>query len=239
MRSLEVQKTRDRRVRGMILDVDGTLLDSMAIWNEAGSRYLKTLGIAAEEGLGEILFPMSVPEAAEYLKSRYRIAQTTEQISAGIVRAVEKFYLYEAALKPGVKGFLEELRKRQIPAVCATTSEADYLKPAFRRLKIEGYIQAIITGSDAGVGKTEPKMYLMAAEKLSVPPGNLIVAEDVLYALRTAKKAGFLTLGIYDSASSADQKEIRREADVYLKSFQMPEALWAFIGSRNASAANE
>ena len=45
-------------IRGAIFDVDGTLLDSMAIWEDAGARYLKGLGIQAQEDLGKLLFPM-------------------------------------------------------------------------------------------------------------------------------------------------------------------------------------
>ena len=44
-------------IRGAIFDVDGTLLDSMAIWEDAGARYLKGLGIQAQKIWGNFYFP--------------------------------------------------------------------------------------------------------------------------------------------------------------------------------------
>ena len=46
--------------KGAIFDVDGTLLDSMPIWEDAAARFLAGLGIRAQEGLGDIMFRMSL-----------------------------------------------------------------------------------------------------------------------------------------------------------------------------------
>jgi beta-phosphoglucomutase-like phosphatase (HAD superfamily) len=47
-------------ITGAIFDVDGTLLDSMQVWNDAGERYLRGLGIEAEPDLGRLMFSMSM-----------------------------------------------------------------------------------------------------------------------------------------------------------------------------------
>ena len=47
-------------IRGAIFDLDGVLLDSMAVWNDLGVRYLRKRGIEPEDGLGQILFSMSM-----------------------------------------------------------------------------------------------------------------------------------------------------------------------------------
>ena len=60
--------------RGAIFDVDGTLLDSMPIWENASERFLEGLGIEAEPGLNEIMFRMSLDEGAAYLRSAYNLA---------------------------------------------------------------------------------------------------------------------------------------------------------------------
>lgn len=54
-------------VKGIIFDADGTLLNSMPIWENLGELYLKSMGIEAKQGLGEVLFTMSLPQAARYL----------------------------------------------------------------------------------------------------------------------------------------------------------------------------
>lgn len=53
-------------IKSAIFDVDGTLLDSMKIWDDAGERYLSSVGKTAENGLSEKLCDMSLTEGAEY-----------------------------------------------------------------------------------------------------------------------------------------------------------------------------
>lgn len=222
-------------IRGAILDIDGTILDSMKIWDEAGPRYLAGLGVQAEKDLPEVLAAMSVPEAAAYMKDRYALHPSPEEITSGIVQTVHDFYVQEVRLKDGAKEFLESFAERRIPVIAATTSEEEYLRPAFRRLGIADAFRRIITGSEAGCGKTEPRMYQMAAEDLGAEPGELIVAEDALYALETAARAGFLTAGVYDSSSEADQERIRALSDVYLSSLTELDRFWEF--AENAGLA--
>lgn len=55
-------------IKGAIFDVDGTLLDSMEIWEDVGVRYLNSIGIEAEPDLGTVLFTMSIQEGAKICK---------------------------------------------------------------------------------------------------------------------------------------------------------------------------
>ena len=67
-------------IKGAIFDVDGTLLDSMEIWEDVGVRYLRNLGIEPEPGLSKILFPMTVTEGASYVKEHYPLKQSMDQV---------------------------------------------------------------------------------------------------------------------------------------------------------------
>ena len=58
---------------GFIFDVDGTILDSMSIWMDAGNLYLNSLGIETDENIGEVLFDMTMVEGANYLKNKYHM----------------------------------------------------------------------------------------------------------------------------------------------------------------------
>ena len=63
-----------------IFDVDGTLLDSMGVWEHLGERYLKALGKTPEPGLQEILKPMTMEQSCQYLRKRYALDKTPEEI---------------------------------------------------------------------------------------------------------------------------------------------------------------
>ena len=98
-------------VKGVIFDVDGVLLNSMPVWENLGELYLQKFGIQAEKDLSEILYEMSLKEAAEYLISHYGLKQTVEEVTKGIVKEVEQFYVEKVPLKEGVREYLKELKE--------------------------------------------------------------------------------------------------------------------------------
>lgn len=203
-------------IKGAIFDVDGTLLDSMAIWEDAGARYLKKMGIQAEAGLSQILFPMSIEEAARYMKEQYKLGDSIDKIITGVLDTVRDFYFYEASLKPGAADLLKMLEQRGVPMAVATSSEWEHIEVAFQRLHIDHYFRRIFTCSEVGAGKSQPMIYQRASAYLGTKPEETYVFEDVLHAIETASAAGYKTVGVYDRFSELDQEKIRETADIYM-----------------------
>ena len=106
--------------KGAIFDVDGTLLDSMPIWEDAAARFLAGLGIRAQEGLGDIMFRMSLDEGAVYLKNTYGLDMSVEEVKAGVLGVIRDFYVNQVQPKAGVREFLKELSSRRMPMYIAT-----------------------------------------------------------------------------------------------------------------------
>lgn len=204
-------------IKGAVFDVDGTLLDSMEIWRDAGARYLKKIKVEPEGNLGEILYPMTIAEGAEYVKERYQLSFALDVIVRGVLDMVRDFYFYEAPVKPGVKELLAWMKDKSIPMAAATASDRRHIETAFKRLGIDQYFGRIFTCSEVGAGKNHPLIYERAAGYLKAEPGEVLVFEDALYALMTAKNAGFRTVGVYDRFSRDDQEMLRRQADIYLR----------------------
>ena len=123
-------------IRGAIFDIDGTMIDSMSIWDSCALRYLKTLGITGEENLGKILFPMTVEEGVRYCKERYQLTQSEEEIRRGMMKIIEDFYRYEVEIKSGVRECLDVLRQKGIRMVLATVGDVELEKAALVRLGI-------------------------------------------------------------------------------------------------------
>ena len=123
--------------KGAIFDVDGTLLDSMSIWEDAGARYLKSLGAEPEENLGKILYPMTIEEAAAYLKKQYHLEWEASRIAQGILDTVKEYYYREVPLKPGVKEELQKLQKKGVGITAATSSNRDILRLPFNVWELE------------------------------------------------------------------------------------------------------
>lgn len=212
-------------IKGIILDVDGTLLDSMHIWSELGKRYLASVGIEAKPGLAKILFPMSLDESSEYLKNEYGLPDSADQITEDTIKILRDFYRYEAAPKPGAIAFIKQMQSRNVPMAVATSGDRGVLETAFCRLGITDCFVAVLTCSELKTNKSVPTIYLRAAELLGTMPEETAVFEDVLHAIKAAKSASFVTYAIEDKSSIQDRSRIRRVSDFYLLDFEDPNLL--------------
>ena len=203
-------------IRGAIFDLDGVVLDSMGVWRDLGARYLARLGAAPEEGLADKLFSMSMEQGAAYLKERYNLAGSVAEIVGGIGRMVEDFYFHEVRAKPGVGRLMEAFVQAGVQMAAATSSPREHVRRALERNGLLGYFSAIYTTGEVGKSKHSPDIFDLAAREMGLAPGEVLVFEDSLYALRTAKAAGYRTVGVFDAAGEAAQDELRRTADAYV-----------------------
>lgn len=205
------------QIKGVIFDVDGTLLDTMHVWTDSGARYLASLGIEAEEGLGDKLFCMTVDMGAVYLKENYGLSQTVEEIKKGVNGMVETYYFEEADFKPGALELMTLLRDAGIPMTIATSTDKYCILAAFDRLGYTDWFKAIYTCSEVGASKSEPKIFFEAIKAMGTKPEDTWLFEDGLYSIKTAKAEGFKIVGVYDAVSAADQEEIKALSDVYVR----------------------
>ena len=86
----------------LIFDFDGTLFDSMFIWDTAGESYLRSIGREPEADLQKVLKPMSLLQSAQYIREKYDIPLSVEEIMDGVNHTVEGFYFHSTQPKPGV-----------------------------------------------------------------------------------------------------------------------------------------
>lgn len=200
-------------IRGAIFDVDGTLLDSMPIWSDVGARYLRAIGMEPQPGLGDILMPLTLEEGAAYLQETYHLPQSREEIRSGVLGVIARFYREEAQLKPGMRELVEELSGKEISLALATTSDRELIIAALTRTGIFSRFQSLLTATELHTTKNQPLIYQEAARLLGTAPGETAVYEDAIHALRTAKAAGFYTIGVYDATAAAHWPEIQALAD--------------------------
>lgn len=206
-------------IKGIIFDADGTLLDSMGIWHELGGKYLKVEGIEPEDGLADILYPMTLAESAEYLRGKYRLDKSAEKITAELIAMIEDFYKNEVSAKRGAVAFIKKCGECGIKMSIATAGDKALLCAALERLMIRDYFSEILTCAETGTSKHEPDIYLKLAEKMGTAPSETAVFEDVLYAISAAKRAGFVTYAAEDEFSAKERTEIMEKADYYIKDF--------------------
>lgn len=213
-------------IRGAVFDIDGTLLDSMPIWREVGNRYLKQNGIPEQEGLSDILFPMSLEEGAEYLRFHFIPEKNAEEIKNDVLRIVESFYREEVPLKKGVKEFLHKLREHGVRMILATTGDENLAMAALQRLEVSGYFENILTCTGLHTTKRESLIYEKAMEMLQCTPSETCVFEDVLHAIISAKNSGAKVAAVADAESQNDWDKICRMSDYAMEDFSDFDRFW-------------
>ena len=114
------------KLKCVIFDFDGTLFDSMYLWDTVAESYVRSRGKEPKPTVREEVRALSLLQAAEHLKKEYDLAETPEEIMAGIDRIIEHFYRDEVQPKPGVVPFLKELRAKGVD-VCIATATDRYL----------------------------------------------------------------------------------------------------------------
>ena len=205
--------------RAAIFDMDGTLLDSEPGWENVAGEFLRSRGKAPKSGLHEALRPLGGHEIPRYFQTEYGIDEPERQIADAINSYLEAFYFNVAPLKDGVIPVLTELKRRGVKMCLATATDRYLVEAALKRCGILDFFLRVYTCGEESTGKSEPDIYLRAAEFLETTISETFVYEDALYAIKTAKKAGFPVVGVYDLAADDQQDEIKGLVDYYLKSF--------------------
>lgn len=207
-------------IKGVIFDLDGTLIDSMFIWETMGEDYLLSRGIVPEEGLSGKFKTMSLVQAADYYRENYGIADKVETIIEGINSLVVDFYSNRVEPKDGVIEMLEAFHKRGVVMCIATASERSLVELALKRIGMDGYFSHILTCTEVGRGKDSPLIFEKALEMLGTKKEETLVFEDALHAIETAKAAGFKLVGVYDESARNEQNKIKEVSDYYLESYR-------------------
>jgi HAD superfamily hydrolase (TIGR01509 family) len=206
-------------IKGVIFDVDGTLLDTMWIWDGIASRYIESFGKKPEDDIGDKLYSLSYGEAMKYIKDTYNIERSLEQVAADVKEMVRKFYEKESMPKKGVVELIKKLNDRGIPMAAATSNEKDYIIKAFERLGILRYFRKVVNCGEYNTTKSSPEIYMHASEDFNLPVENIAVFEDAFYAVKTAKDAGYITIGVAEPTAKKEEQEIRKYADAFINDF--------------------
>ena len=207
-------------IKGVIFDMDGTLIDSMWVWEEVDVDYVKRYQLVEPEGFYEAIEGMSFTDVAKYYKKTFpQIRDSVEQIKADWMEMGYRLYRDEVELKSGVKEFLEELKKRGIKIGIATSNDRDMTEMVLEARGILQEFDAICTSDEVKIGKPAPDVYLKAAEDLGVDPKDCLIFEDVPAGLMAGKSAGMKTCAVADKFSEDQIEKKRALADYFIQDY--------------------
>lgn len=216
------------KIKGAIFDLDGTLLDSMWVWERIDEEFLGARGFAVPPDYQRVIAGLGFRETAEYTIERFHLDERPDDIIHEWNRMAEKMYHEAVGIKSDVRETLEYLKQQGIRLGVATASYGSLFKECLKRNKVYDFFEAFTETKEVERGKGFPDVYIKAAEKIGCRPEECIVFEDVHKAILAAQAGGFYTIGVYDKKSEDSWEEITRDSDLAIKGFKelFREQIW-------------
>jgi len=208
-----------KNIKGAIFDMDGTLIDSLMLWDvlweKFGVRFLNREGFRPSEEDDKIVRTMTLKDAMDHIHSIYKIGSSGAHLLEMANEIMINFYSNDVELKEGVSEFLEYCYVKGIRMCIASASDMPLIKLAVEHLKIGKYFVSILSCAEIGKGKEQPDIYLNALETLGTSVEQTCIFEDSHIAIDTADKLRMKTVGIYDKYNYG-QEEMKKIATVYI-----------------------
>ncbi len=205
---------------GAIFDMDGTLIDSMHLWDTRGTRLLESLGITPEPDIDDVVCTMSVADSSAYMIERYSLPYTAAELRSMINSCVEKGYR-EVCVKPRTIELLEFLKSRGVHMRVASATDKKLVTGVLGRLNLLRFFEGILTCGEVGEGKTSPLIFEESLKLLGTQKNSTLVFEDAPYAVKTALNAGFPVVCVADTsaAARAGAEEMRQLCRWYIDDY--------------------
>jgi beta-phosphoglucomutase len=220
------------KIKACLFDLDGVIVDTARYHYLAWKQLADELGIAFSLESNELLKGVSRMRSLEIiLELGHRELNPEEKIAC----AEKKNALYlekvsqirEDEILPGVRAFIDELRKRQIGVALGSASKNASL--ILQQLNIIDLFDVIIDGNKVSKAKPDPEVFLRGAEELHLKPENCIVFEDAIAGVDAAHQAGMICIGVGDPV-------VLMNADLVIPGFQglTPDLLFQWLQERSS-----
>ena len=192
-------------IKGVIFDMDGTLVQTEPVHCEAWLKVLSRRGFQYDEHWFEQWIGQSDRILAQAVLEEHQLS-----IPARVLQKEKEVLFHQLVVKanqafPGIEAGLKILKER-LPLAIATNSSQRDAQFVFQSTPIALYMQAVFTADDVEHLKPSPEMYLLAARELGVAPAACLVMEDSPSGAEAARQAGAYVIGLTSSRPKADME---------------------------------
>ena len=209
-------------IKAVICDMDGTLIDSTGIWGQIDIDFFKKRGFdKVPEEYNQMIVHCGLQQGAAMTIERYGFVNDTVE---GIIQEWRNASLAQykdvIPLKPNALELLNLFKDSGVKIALATANDKELYEPCLKRLNILSYFDYIIDVDKVKIGKSSPKIFNTVSDFFGIKPEETLVLEDSLMGLKTAKEAGYITVGVDDDLSKANVNEKKKESYLYITDFE-------------------
>ena len=179
-----------------MFDVDGVLIDSEPVWERVRRGFVAERGGHWPDDAQDRMMGMSTPEWSRYISEDFGLTTVTpERVAELVVAAMTAEYKAHLPLLPGAVEVVRALSGRWRLAV-ASSAPKSLIEAVLDVSGLRPVFAAAVSSEEVERGKPAPDVYLEAAARLGVPPGNCAAVEDSANGLRSAAAAGLAVVAV-------------------------------------------
>ena len=202
-------------VGAVLLDMDGTLLDTERVYFDSLVAALHTHGYTDDTAtLCQAMVGLPGPDCEAMLHARYGERFPLAEVSKAFIANRDEFLNAGLPLKRGAIELLDALQAAGCPMAIVTSSS---LRTADAHLTLAGIrhrFDTVLTRDDVVRGKPSPDLYLLAAERFNLRPEVCVAVEDSNHGVTAAHAAGAITIMVPDMVTPTEESRARCAAVV-------------------------
>ena len=208
-------------LKAAIFDFDGTLGDSMWVWDEVDREFARRRNLEFGQEEAVTIASLGFEGTAAYLLEHFGLDETVEDLIAEWYSIAMDKYAHEVVLKPGAAEYLRNLKEQGVPMGVATSLRRTLLEPALKNNEVIDLFDAIVVCEEIGdQGKRTPAVYLETAKLMGVDLADCVVFEDVVAAAQSAKQGGAHVVGVVDNNKQQDFAALEEAVDFLISDFE-------------------
>ncbi|MFZ9089189.1 MAG: HAD family hydrolase [Planctomycetaceae bacterium] len=179
-----------RRIRAVVFDLDGTMLNTEDIFEDAGQVLMERRGLTMTNEIRREMLGRRPAEAFAALKRLTGITDDTDALMRETKEIFRNLAVDRITVLPGVRSLLELTEALELPRAVATSSPEQYMRWLMELVDLYRHFQFVLTAENVQQGKPHPEIYLLAAERLGIAAAEMLVLEDSETGVRAAASAG-------------------------------------------------
>jgi sugar-phosphatase len=194
-------------LRAVVYDLDGLLIDSEPCWEQAEMEVLRSVGLPLTPERCHETTGLRLDEAVAYWAARHPwTGVSLEEVVRRILQRVLALLTERAPLKPGVEESLEVVRRAGLRVALASSSPLVLIEGALERVGMRHAFEEVVSAEGERFGKPHPGVYLTAAARLGVSPGECLALEDSVNGLLAATSAGMRCVAVPERWPAVDPR---------------------------------
>ncbi len=182
-------------IAAVIFDLDGVLIDSEGLWNQARMEIASENGGRWREEAQRAMMGMSSLEWSQYMHEELGVAMEPEQISETVVSRLERLYRQRVPLLPGAREVVVACSE-EWPLGLASSANRPLIELVLELAELRDCFRATVSSEEVPRGKPAPDVYLEAARRLPMAPERCAAIEDSTNGLLSAAAAGMAVIAI-------------------------------------------